>query len=305
MPLLSDIQQDILENRPLAPILLKLRFLASRLGSDVLEDWVRFELDGYADETEVPPYRILTVHYTASFIGAFGSQMKNAPVPAYVIQECAGAHWLTISERQSVPAIENLLSRVDESGGQLHIDASNLILLLQGKMYPGMNCVSVHGKISSPSVVALLAAVRSRILELTIQLEKSAPIAATITSGKAADNQASEGASNVTNITNQIVYGNLTSVSNSGHTSVVDSSTNKQIDFSENKLISEVHQALADSGVDGDELKKMQDALSALQSAKDKPSRWSAYNHFMAVCADHIGVITPFIEPLKNMFLGG
>jgi hypothetical protein len=55
MPLLNDIQQDILEDKPLAPILLKLRFLASRLGSDALEDWVRFEIDGYGEETEVPP----------------------------------------------------------------------------------------------------------------------------------------------------------------------------------------------------------------------------------------------------------
>src|SRR5262249_29201693 len=105
--------------------------------------------------------------------------------------------------------------------------------------------------------------------------------------------------------TNQIVYGNLTSVSNSDHTSVIDSSINKTVDASKDKLISEVHQALTDNGVSEDELAKIKDALSALKSASDKPSRLSAYNHFMAIAADHIGVISPFIDPLKNMFLGG
>jgi len=304
MALLSDIQQDILENKPLAPILLKLRFLASRLGSDILEDWVRFELDGYADETEVPSYRKLGVQYTASFLGSLGREMRNAPIPPYAIEKFAGEQWLTAVEKQSVAAIESLLAKTADGGG-LQIDASNLILLLQGNMYPGMNCVSVTGKISIASVVGLLGSVRSRVLELTIQLEKSAPIAATITLGKTVENPTAEGAGNVTTITNQVVYGNWTSVSNSSATNVTDSSKKKKIDLSKNKLISQVHKALDDSGISQDELAKIKAALSALQSAPSKPSRVSAYNHFMSICADHIGVITPFVEPLKNMFLGG
>jgi hypothetical protein len=302
MPLLNDIQQDILEDKPLAPILLKLRFLASRLGSDALEDWVRFEIDGYGEETEVPPYRSLGVTYKASFLGRAGSQIKNAPVPPALIEQYASKDWLCHSERQSVSAIENLIASVGSNGGGLHIDASNLILLLQGNLYPGMNCVSVDGKISVGSVVALLSSVRSRVLELTIQLEKSAPIASTVSFGKSTADPAPD-ASNVTNITNQVVYGNLTSISNSSHTSVDDSSQNRRIELSGDKLIAEVHDALTNSGVDGDELAKIADALDALKAASDKPSRLSAYNHFVSICADHIGIISPFIEPLKNMFL--
>jgi hypothetical protein len=301
MPLLSDIQQDIMEDKPLAPILLKLRFLASRLGSDALEDWVRFEIDGYGEETEVPPYRSIGVTYKASFLGPAGSQMKNAPVPPALIEKYAGNNWLKVSERQSVSAIENLIASVGSDGGGLHIDASNLILVLQGNLYPGMNCVSVDGRISVGSVVALLSSVRSRVLELTIQIEKSAPIASTVTFGKSI--APAPDASSITNITNQVVYGNMTSISNSSHTSVGDSSQNKSIKLSGDKLIAEVHQALTNSGVDADELAKITSALERLKAASDKPSRLSAYNHFVSICADHIGIISPFIEPLKNMFL--
>jgi hypothetical protein len=304
MPLLSDIQQDILENKSLAPILLKLRFLASRLGSEALEDWVRFEIDGYALESEVPPYRCLGVTYTASFIGFAGSQMKNAPIPPALIEKCASEDWLLHHERQSISAIESLIGSVGSEGGGLQIDASNLILALQGKLYPGMNCVSVLGKISSGSVVALLGAVRSRVLELTIQIEKSAPIAATVTFGKStADPPKTNDASNITNITNQVVYGNLTSISNSSHTSVDDNSQNKAVSFSEARLIAEVHHALANSVINEQELEKITEALDALKAASDEPSRLSAYNHFISICADYIGIISPFIEPLKNMFL--
>ena len=302
MPLLSDIQQDILEGKPLAAILLKLRFLASRLGSDALEDWVRFEIDGYGNNAEVPPYRLLGVTYTASFIGIAGSQMKNAPVPPALIEKFASKDWLQISERQSISAIENLIASLGSDGGSLHIDASNLVLLLQGKIFPGMNCISARGSISAGSVVALLGAVRSRVLELTIQMEKSAPIASTVTFGKSiADPSADAG--NITTITNQIVYGNLTSISHSSQISVDDSSQNKTIKISEDKLISEVHQALTRGNVDADELAKITEALNVLRSAPDKRSRQSAYNHFVSICADHIGIISPFIEPLKNMFL--
>lgn len=105
-------------------------------------------------------------------------------IRAHLIEKHASKDWLCHSDRQSVLAIESLIASVGSDGGGLHIDASNLILLLQGKLYPGMNCVSVHGNISVGSVFALLGSVRSRILELTIQMEKSAPIASTVTFGK-------------------------------------------------------------------------------------------------------------------------
>jgi len=48
MSLLCEIQEDILvPEKGLGPILLKLRLLADRLGSEQLEEWVKFESEGY------------------------------------------------------------------------------------------------------------------------------------------------------------------------------------------------------------------------------------------------------------------
>jgi len=53
----------------------------------------------------------------------------------------------------------------------IDFEASNLTLLLQGKVYEGYSCNSVTGHFGASSLNAIRSTVRSRILELTIQLE--------------------------------------------------------------------------------------------------------------------------------------
>jgi len=68
MSLLCEIQEDILvPEKGLGPILLKLRLLADRLGSEQLEEWVKFESEGYPREVDVPEYRIIELSYTGNF----------------------------------------------------------------------------------------------------------------------------------------------------------------------------------------------------------------------------------------------
>jgi hypothetical protein len=62
MSLLHDIQAAVLqEGTDLGPILLKVRLLAARLGSQPLADWVKHESEGYPAEAAVPDYRIIPV----------------------------------------------------------------------------------------------------------------------------------------------------------------------------------------------------------------------------------------------------
>lgn len=43
MGLLRDLQKSLMNGEDIGPILLKLRYLASRLGSDPLAEWVKYE----------------------------------------------------------------------------------------------------------------------------------------------------------------------------------------------------------------------------------------------------------------------
>src|SRR5690606_4809095 len=121
-----------------------------------------------------------------TFSGPFGSGIKNAPISPYLIEKFAGESWTHYQMRQSIAAVDELLSN-SKKGGSLHIEAANLILLLQGKIYEDYACNSVTGTISRASLAAIRHAVMNRVLELTIEIEKSVPEAAGVTLSSSGD----------------------------------------------------------------------------------------------------------------------
>ena len=214
MSLLREIQQSLMQEKSeIGPVLLKLRFLSSRLGSDILEEWVKHESEGYPAEIDVPDYRKLNVTYRATFSGAFGSGIQNAPIPPVLIKQHCGEQWVNYKVRQSVAAIDSLLGGDDS--GTLTLDASNLILLLQGKIYEDMACNSVSGTLSKAALVELQYAVRSKILELTIELEKRIPASIDVTIGSV-EQISTDDTKTVTQITQQIFHGDVTNIQSSG-----------------------------------------------------------------------------------------
>jgi hypothetical protein len=215
MSLLREIQSALMDGKPMGPILLKLRFLASRLGSDVLEEWVKHETEGYPPDIALPAYRKVSVSYVGTFSGPFGSGIKNAPIPPYFIEKYAGERWNQFEVRESVSSIDELTSS-NQNDSTLHINAANLILLLQGKVYEGYACNSIVGQMSKSAFVGIQSAVRARVLELTIQIEKTVPSASDIELGPAKTPPGLKETEAVTQITNQVIHGNYTSISNTG-----------------------------------------------------------------------------------------
>lgn len=207
MSLLQQIQESVVqEGSDLGSILLKLRLLAARLGSDTLEEWVKHESEGYPKDAEVPPYRIVGVTYRGTFSGSFGSGINNAQIPPYLIEKHAGESWTKYEVRESIAAVDEMIKKSSD-GGTLGIDASNLILLLQGKIYEGYACNDVSGTISLTAFYEIQQTVRSRILELTLELEKSVPGAMHVAFGESKENKAET--EQVQQISQQIIYGNV------------------------------------------------------------------------------------------------
>lgn len=175
MSLLHQIQESVVQDgSSLGPILLKLRLLAARLGSNDLEEWVKHESEGYPQDAVLPDYRIVGVTYKGTFSGPFGSGIKNAPIPPILIKTFANDSWNNYSVRESIAAVDELV-KVSTKGGSLGINASNLILLLQGKIYKGYACNDISGDISVVSLSEISQAVRNRVLELTIEFENQFP----------------------------------------------------------------------------------------------------------------------------------
>jgi len=119
--------------------------------------------------------------------------------------------------RASVAAIDDLIaSSTNSEGGRLQINSADLILLLQGHVYEDLACNSVVGTVSQASLAEIQHVVRSRILELTLALEKQIPAAAEITLGPASARTDDEEARTATQITNQVIHGNVTTISSIG-----------------------------------------------------------------------------------------
>jgi hypothetical protein len=263
LSLLREIQASLISEEPnLGSILLKLRLLAARLGSDILGDWVKHELSGYPADVELPEYRIVGISFKGAFSGSFNSGIQNAPIPTALVEEHAGEQWTKRRVKEGVSAIDDLVKSAQESG-TIGLDCSNLILILQGKIYENYACNDIRGTISRSSLIQIQNEVKSRALELTIELEKSLPAAAEIVlepeKSESIDKQ------EVSKIINQTIYGNYTAISNTGDGANIGVQTiqgNSE----------ELEKTLEASGISEDSAKELAEIVQSEEpTSKDEP----------------------------------
>ncbi len=207
MSLLQQIQEALVnEKSDLSTVLLKLRLLAAKLGSDILEEWVKHESEGYPKEIDVPSYRVIGVNYKGTFLGGFEGKIQNAQIPSCLIKAYAGDSWTKYKVRDSIAAVEEMVKEIKD-GKKFGFNASNLILALQGKIYEEYSCNEIIASFSSISFYEIKQTVRNRILELTIELEKSVPGAINVEFGSSAPNK--KETERVQQISQQIIHGNV------------------------------------------------------------------------------------------------
>ena len=279
MSLLQQIQESVVsEKSDLSLILLKLRLLADRLGSDILEDWVKFEAEGYPKDVTVPKYRVVDVSFRGSFYGAFGAGITNAQIPPVLIEKFAGKNWTTYKVRESIAVIEQMIKKSND-GGSFGIDASNLILLLQGKIYEGYSCNDVSATINQNAFYEIQQSVRSKILELTIELEKNIPGSIHIAFGTSGKIKAEpEQVQQISQqISQQIIYGNVNTALTGGSNLNIISTVN------ENDLES-LRKFLVDSGITNEDAIEISSIMesekpeSSIEPFGKKSKKWIAEN---------------------------
>lgn len=210
MPLLKDIQKELLDSSSsIGGSLLKLRYLAAQLGSDLLEEWVRHETEGYPRDASVPDYRIAEVVYTGTFTNGYQT-LNQVPIPNALIRKHAGEGWVKFPMRDGIAVIESLMAGDRKDSHNYGVSASDLILRLQGKVYNGMNIIDIQNRFAGAPFATIYNTVRARILDLTLELEKSIPVAAIISVDNASDAVTPASATQTTIITQNIVYGDQT-----------------------------------------------------------------------------------------------
>jgi len=178
MTLLREIQTETAQaNSDLAAILRKCKILAARLGSKDFAEWVSWELEGYPQNEIVPPYRKLNAQYYANFMN-IAWQANKQPFVWAVLGDDAYRKLNPVEFREGIAKAAALVEGA-------HIQRPELAFLVQGKMYPDLHCTGAWAQIGGNEFQQLLSAVRNRILDFALEIEKANPDA-----GEAAPNTA-------------------------------------------------------------------------------------------------------------------
>jgi hypothetical protein len=219
MALLHQIQETLLnEEKGIAPALLKFKFLAAKLGSEPLEDWVEHEMEGYPSKIEVPDYRLANLTYTGNFANS-AYQYTNHPIPTSLIRQHTSEGWVVHKIREGMSAIDHIVNGATLTG-KLTIDTSDMVLLLQGKIYEQMVVQSITATFPVTALLSIQSTVRAKLLDLTLELEKRVPASAEIIVGTKESTSEKEQVK-VTQIFNQTVHGDMTNVASSGSDATV------------------------------------------------------------------------------------
>jgi len=217
MNLLHQIQATLLDdNASVGSALLKLRFLASRLGNDLLEDWVRHETEGYLKEAAVPEYRRSRITYTGTFTNGY-QVLNDTPIPISTVKKVAGESWVSYEIRDGMMVIDEAIQRAQKNdGGAYQIDCGNLMPLLTNKLYKDYTCISVRGIFDIGAFVRVQSTVRAKSLDLCIRIEKELPTATGITVGPAKLDISTAESAQVTQIFHQTFNAPYTNITSTG-----------------------------------------------------------------------------------------
>ncbi|MBY5386694.1 hypothetical protein ACCS54_04355 [Rhizobium johnstonii] len=225
MGLLHEIQASLLnDNSAIGPILLKLRFLAARLGSDVLEDWVLHEMNGYPQNIPVPDYRTAPISYSGTFSNGFQT-LNNIAISEYHIKKLAGESWLHIDIRDPLSVIDAIVADISDDPKKKQkygISTGNLRLLLQNKLYDNLPMIEMYSEFSPGVFVKIQSTVRAKVLELTLELEKTVPGAVDIVIGESSDVPRID-PERVSSVAQQLInYGTVTNIQSSGTSATIN-----------------------------------------------------------------------------------
>lgn len=232
MKFLDQIQNDALsEEVSPSTLLRKVLVLAARLDSDLLEDWVRHELDGYPKDVELPNYRRIDMAIKAYLTNGF-RVVERAPIPSIPFRTVAKNPEVDkFLYRKSIGTIN--LKELRENS-TLRVDLMNYRRVLSGTVIDAsFEIMDLWGEIPSSQVIAITDAVYSRVLSFVIKLRKEYPDAGEV-EGNVGANDIME--KTVNNIYYNTIHGNVGVAGNANGSTVTVNVIQGQFDSLKQEL---------------------------------------------------------------------
>ncbi len=167
MKLISEIIEILSSDKPnLTNALIKTKVLLHRLGQKGLIGWVNSELNGYKDDDDLPPYRILpcTVLANASNIAW---RVSSHPIPIVHIDKKLRARLEQTKFYQSIGVLEDLANSKGDIITRIPMEWNSLLSEGLGNNF---RISSAWCEVGKTSLIQTLVEVRSRLLDFMLQL---------------------------------------------------------------------------------------------------------------------------------------
>lgn len=160
--LVVDLQSDALNPKVRCSDLLRKALVVSRkLNVQSIEDWLRSELNGYQDNSEIPEYRRIS--------GSFKVWNPYRGWQPLYFQDAKQAELLSSNKNgQPISELESLIEKDNSGFLQIHFPPHIENQLLRGMQVPLQP--SLH--VSPTEIIGILDAVRNSVLEWALELEK-------------------------------------------------------------------------------------------------------------------------------------
>ena len=166
--LIDDVREDLVtESASLSNTLRKAKILAHQLGLSELRQWADSELSGYEDQDQTPEYRRFRPNNLGTFLGPFGSGVKNQLLPTNNLPEplkfFAENHIL----QQSVSHLEAMMS---QESARFPWPAEFVEVARKYIVIEGMQLVEVSRPIPKSVFSDVLDSVKTRLLDFMLDI---------------------------------------------------------------------------------------------------------------------------------------
>ena len=287
MSLLRDIQEAAIdEQSQVATLLRKCKVLAARLGSEEFSRWIDNELNGYENLDQLPPYRVLNVRSYGEFVGPFGRQMKNAPIPPSALPEVLREGIQTSKIGMPISTLTSLST--DETSSRLSWPP-DVVSIYGGRIYEGMNCLIAWQLLPRSALLAILDTVRTRVLNFALEIEKEYPNA-----GEAAINANPVPEEKVSQVFNTFITGTVQNLATGSNTvkqkAQLDSS-------SSDRIFAQLLDAVSNVSAVPEIRDNMTSLIEEMRGSRGTSDFKAHYDSFMATLADHMQVMGPVVGP--------
>ncbi len=173
MSLVNDLITEVISSSSdLSQVLRKARVLASELKSKELGEWADAELNGYKDKDLLPDYRVSVGSNFGNFVGSFGTQGDMLPIPLSSLPESWREGKSKLELSSGIAGLQEMLRSEQDYQEVWSADAVHAV---SQRIYVGMNMFTAWKAIPKARVVAVLDAVRNRLLSFLLVLKDQHP----------------------------------------------------------------------------------------------------------------------------------